>query len=271
MDLSIIIVNYKSRTKLINCLASLSQADFGGLSQEIIVVDNNSGDELGDLSAPLIKLIQSPKNRGMGGGNNLGLEAASGEYIFILNPDTVITGRAIPILLDYLRMHPETGLIGPKLLNSDGSLQYSCSRFPSFFIPVLRRTFLGDYFKAIRDGFMMTTANHNQVQDVDWLMGSALMFKKKIALPGGGVFQPRFDERYFMYFEDIDLARQMVARGLKVVYNPEAFIIHDHQRESAKHPWYIALFKDKITWVHIASWLKYFMKWGLKNNNYAKN
>jgi hypothetical protein len=266
MDLSIIIVNYKSRDKLNNCLASLAVADFGDLKYEIIVVDNNSGDDLRDLAGrvPFFKLINSPKNLGMGAGNNLGLEQAVGEYVLILNPDTIIKDRSIPILLDYLRSHSDAGLIGPKLLYPDGSLQYSCARFPSFFIPILRRTFLGDYFKKIRDGFLMTDFDHNQIREVDWLMGSCLMLKKIIKLSDGAIFRPRFDERYFMYFEDTDLGRQIVSRGLKAIYNPQAVVIHDHQRESAKHPWYLAIFLDKLSWVHITSWLKYFGKWGFK-------
>jgi GT2 family glycosyltransferase len=67
-----------------------------------------------------------------------------------------------------------------------------------------------------------------------------------------------------MYFEDIDLCREIKRNGKKVIYEPSAVIIHDHARESAKNPWYIALFKDRITWIHISSWLKYFMKWGFK-------
>lgn len=271
MDLSIIIVNYKSQKKLSNCLASLATADLGGLEYEVIVVDNDSGDDLRYLAerAPSLKLINSPHNLGMGGGNNLGLDQTRGEYVLVLNPDTIIKDRAVPTLWNYLRANSAVGLVGPKLLYPDGSLQYSCARFPSFFIPVLRRTFLGDYFRKIRDSFMMADFDHNQSQKVDWLMGSCLMFKKAIKLADGSVFRPRFDERYFMYFEDTDLCRSLRTKGLAVVYNPEAIVIHDHQRESAKHPWYLALFKDKITWVHISSWFKYFIKWGFKETGYG--
>ena len=274
MDLSLIILNYDSKVKLINCLESIQLADFSGLSYEIIVVDNHSHDDLSDLSQKYVavKIISSPKNLGMGGGNNLGLEMASGEFILVLNPDTIIAKQAVRILLDYLRSHPDVGLVGPKISYPDGSLQTSCSRFPNFFIPVLRRTFLGEYFKNVRDRFTMTDFDHQSIRSVDWLMGSCLMFKKKIILPSGETFTPRFDERYFMYFEDTDLARQIWTKGLKVVYNPEATIVHDHGRLSAKYPWYIAIFRDKMTWVHISSWLKYFIKWGLKNKQkYAED
>ncbi len=266
MDLSIIIVNYQSKAKLINCLESIDRADTNGLKYEIIIVDNASGDDLNDINIrwPEAKFIISSKNLGMGGGNNLGIEAASAPRVLVLNPDTVIQGRALSILSDYLQNNPSVGLVGPKLLYPDGSLQSSCSRFPRFFMPFLRRTSLGRYFKKERDLFTMNDFDHNSIAPVDWLMGSCIMFQKEQLLSDGQRFKPRFDERYFMYFEDTDLARQFWFRGLKVVYDPEAVVIHDHQRESAKYPWYLALFLDKMAWRHIDSWLKYFLKWGFR-------
>lgn len=269
MNLSIIIVNYHSQAKLKNCLAALQSEPPASIAWEVIVVDNASGDDLGFLAGqPGIRLVRSAKNLGMGGGNNLGIAAAQGEYILVLNPDTVIKGAAIDTMLSYLRADKEIGIVGPKLIYPDGTLQYSCARFPNFFMPVLRRTFLGDYFAGSRDSFMMNDFDHASVQAVDWLMGSCLMFRKKSVLPGGKDFEPRFDERYFMYFEDTDLCRTAWSKGLRVIYHPEAVVVHDHQRESARHPWYIALFNDKITWIHIGSWLKYFSKWGLKAPSY---
>lgn len=269
MELSIIIVNYKTKEKLKDCLDSVVASDLDNLNYEIILVDNNSGDDLNDL-LPLIdkkvnlKLISSPKNLGMGGGNNLGIAAASGQYILILNPDTIVKERALIVLLDYLRNNSDVALAGPKLLYPDGSLQDSCSKFPIFFMPILRRTFLGDFFKKNRDSFMMKDFDHNSIKEVDWLMGSCLMFKREITLSSGKIFRPHFDERYFMYFEDIDLCRQIWANGFKVVYNPESVVIHDHNRQSAKHPWYFAIFLNRLTWRHIESWLKYFLKWSIK-------
>jgi GT2 family glycosyltransferase len=266
MDISIIIVNYKSQEKLKNCLQSIKKDDLSGLEYEIIIVENDSGDDLSDIltDSQEIKLIISQSNLGMGGGNNLGIKAASGDYILILNPDTVLKPKTIKVLFDYLRRHHDVGLVGPKLLYPNGSLQLSCARFPNFFVPILRRTFLGDYFKKIRDRFTMSEFDHSHIREVDWLMGSCLMFKKRIKLSSKKEFCPIFDERYFMYFEDTDLARTFRIKGLKVVYNPEAIVIHNHTRQSAKNPWYIAIFKDKLTWIHISSWFKYFIKWGFK-------
>jgi len=278
MNLSIIIVNYNNLEKLANCLDSFSKTNLPDLNYELIVVDNNSKDDLRLLSRVVdFKLINSEKNLGMGGGNNLGIKEAQADTILVLNPDTIVNGPAIRVLYNYLNEHEDIGLVGPKLLYPDGSLQYSCARFPSFFIPVLRRTFLGNKFKKKRDHFMMMDFDHKSIKEVDWLMGSCLMFKKswkfKDEKGEEKEFNPMFDERYFMYFEDIDICREVKKHGKKVIYNPSATIIHDHARDSARHPWYIAVFKDKITWIHISSWMKYFLKWGFKNNQkiYEKN
>lgn len=275
MDLSIVIVNYNSRDKLINCLNSIKEAELGGINYEIIVVDNKSQDDLGDLENQYssMRLINSPKNLGMGGGNNLGIANSSGKVVLVLNPDTIIVGDAILVLFNYLESHPGVGIVGPKLLYPDGSLQHSCALFPKVYMPILRRTFLGDYFKNIRDRFTMNEFDHNSISAVDWLMGSCLMFKRNISLKDESSFALRFDKRYFMYFEDIDLCRQVWARGLRVIYNPEATIIHDHARESARYPWYLAIFLDRLAQHHIVSWFKYFIKWGINfnNNKYEKN
>ena len=265
MDLSIIIVNYKSKKKLENCLKSIYTSDLSFIKHEVIVVENNSGDDLSNLKNQYnFDLIISEHNLGMGEGNNLGIKEARGEYILVLNPDTVINAEAIKILFSRLRVESKIGLIGPKLVYPDGSLQYSCSHFPSFFMPILRRTFLGDYFKKYRDHFMMYDFDHQQSIKVDWLMGSCLMFRKSWFKGDGCLYQPLIDKRYFMYFEDIDRCREIKRNGKQVVYEPKAVIVHNHARESAKHPWYIAIFKDKITWIHISSWFKYFLKWKLK-------
>ena len=265
MELSIIIVNYKSKLKLANCLASLQLASPSG-AHEILVIDNASGDKLDDLlvNYPLVRLIVSPVNQGMGAGNNIGIDQATGRYILILNPDTVVKPGAIDTLVAYLDAHPKTALVGPKLFYPDGSLQYSCSRWPKFWLPLLRRTFVGRFFPATLNSFLMKDYDHNLAGPVDWLMGSCLLLRREIANSDGSIWRPRFDERYFMYFEDVDLARQVWTRGFEVAYDPLAVVIHDHQRASAQRPWYLAIFLDKLARQHILSWLKYFIKWGNK-------
>jgi GT2 family glycosyltransferase len=203
----------------------------------------------------------------MGGGNNLGIRNSSGGVILVLNPDTRPAPSAIKELYSYLKSNPQFALVGPKLLNPDGSLQNSCARFPNFWLPILRRTFLGDRFRMVRDHLMMEDFDYKSSCPVDWLMGSCLMFKRQVSTPSGNK-QFLFDDRYFMYFEDIDLCRQVWASGFKVSFVSTAEVVHDHSRGSAKHPWYFAPFCDRLTRTHIISWLKYFLKWGFKIINY---
>jgi hypothetical protein len=257
MDLSIIIVNYKSQEKVLKCLAALKKAELGDLQYEIIIVDNNSGDDLAEVAAkfPEVKIIKSEKNLGMGGGNNLGAKHSQGESILILNPDTAVLGDAIVKMHRHLRENPAVGIVGPKLLNTDGTLQYSAMRFPKLHTPILRRTFLGRFFPKHLNNFLMKDFDHASVKEVDWLMGSSLMLRRDILEKDGYIF----DEKFFMYFEDIELCRRILKKhGFKVVYFPEAVVIHDHARESADKPWFVAPFADRLAREHLKSWFRYF-------------
>ena len=255
MNLSIIIVNYKSKNKLLNCLESIRRSDLSGLNHEIIVVENNSSDDLSALAG--VKLVVSPKNLGMGGGNNLGIKNSSGEYILISNPDIVYEKDSIKKLYEYFKENKQAGLIGPKLLNPDGSLQYSCARFPQIYIPLLRRTSIGYFFPSRLNHYLMKRADHNEIQLVDWVMGACFMVRRSEIGPDNKLF----DERYFMYFEDVDLCRQVKSRGQSVVYFPQSKVVHDHMRQSASLPWYKSLLQDKIAREHLKSAIRYFRKW----------
>lgn len=239
MDISIIIVNYKTQDKALRCVESAKAGETAGLSCEIILIDNASGDDCKKIINKYsdIVFIKSEKNLGMGGGNNLGLKKALGEYVIILNPDTLVKQGAIKKLYNLIARNDSVGIAAPKLLNVDGSLQYSCFREINFFTPILRRTFLGKYFKKNLDHFLMADFSHNEIKEVDWVMGSCFIIKKKLMDELAG-----FDERFFMYFEDTDLCRRAREKGLKVVYYPEAVVVHDHGRASADKPWYFFMF-----------------------------
>jgi hypothetical protein len=240
---------------LLNCLTSIKAADLGGVSYEVVIVENNSGDDLSDLAGDY-KIINSGKNLGMGGGNNLGIKEALGDYILISNPDIVYQTNTIKELFYYLKNNSQIGLIGPKLLNPDGTLQYSCVRFPKIYIPILRRTFVGRFFPKSLNNYLMKSNDHKTVMEVDWLLGACFMLKKPVT--------PLFDERYFMYFEDVDLCRQIKSNGLQVVYYPSVAVTHDHIRASASKPWHKALLQDPLAREHLKSAIRYFYKWRLK-------
>jgi len=264
MDLSIIIVNYNSKDKALNCLKSIEQADLSWINYEIIVVDNNSRDGIAEAvknQFPKVKFIQSDRNRGMGGGNNLGARGAAGEYLLIINPDTILRSDSIRKMFDSYKADPQIGLLGPKLIYRNGQLQYSCHRFPKLLTPIYRRTFLGKFAERHLNDFLLKDYDHESARQVDWVQGSCILIRKSLFTDLAG-----FDERFFMYFEDTDLCRRILQVGLKVIYEPMAVVIHDHERASAAGNWYIAPFTNRLSQIHLASWIKYFIKWKFRAN-----
>jgi len=265
MDISIIILNYKLKGFVLNCIKSIKEADFNNLRHEIIVVDNNSDDSIGDILAwqyPDVKFIQNEKNIGMGAGNNTGLRRVQGKYAVVMNPDTIAFRDTFVKLYEYMEENRRVGLVGPRQLNPDKTVQNSCYRWPGLFTPVYRRTPLGKlkFAKKDLDKYLMKDFDHQTEREVDWLLGSFIFIRAE-ALREVGLF----DERFFLYFEDTDFSRRFWEKKWKVMYYPKVEIIHNHIRQSAQVKWY-KFFTSPITRHHIKSWLKYLRKWGIKNN-----
>lgn len=267
MDLSIIILNYKTLGLIKNCLKAIKDLSLP-YNYEIIVVDNNSNDGSVEFLKEHyfdIKLIESKENLGFSKGNNLGIKESQGKYILILNPDILILSKAVEKMFQFMEDHAQAGLIGPKLLNPDGSLQYSCSRWPDWRLPFYRRTFLTKTGKGKKwvDDYLMKDWNHRSNKKVDWLYGACLMVRRKAKEEVG-----LLDERYFMYMEDLDWCRRFWQKDWAVWYLAEAEVIHYHQRESAIGTGFLGVFK-KSGRVHLQSWLKYYLKWF--NQSYPKS
>lgn len=264
MDISIIIVNYKSKGLTLNCLTSIKAANFGKLQYEIIVVDNNSDDQIEEIITwqyPNVIFIKSKVNRGMGAGNNLGLRRARGRYVVIMNPDTLAFPDTFTSLIAFMEKNPKVGIVGPQQFNPDQTIQESRYRFPKILTLLARRTFLGrfDFGKKAIAHFLMKEIDFSTTVEVDWLLGSCLCLRSR-ALQDVGYF----DERFFLYFEDTDLCRRFWEKNWKVVYYPGARIIHNHIRASARQPWY-GFFLHQASRYHLRSWLRYLLKWGIGN------
>ena len=262
MDISIIIVNYRTKNLVLNCIQSIQAADFKELKYEIIVVDNNSGDKIGEILAwqhPEVVFVQNQSNTGMGAGNNSGIRRARGQYVVVMNPDTLALTDTFLALHTFMEENAKVGVVGPKQFYPDKTVQDSCYRWHNLMTPIFRRTFLGQWIVGSHEinRFMMKDYDKADIRDVDWLLGSCLFIRAK-AIKDVGLF----DERFFLYFEDTDLCRRFWEKNWRVVYNPRASIIHDHNRESARQPWY-TFFMSATTRRHVMSWLRYIIKWGL--------
>lgn len=267
MDISIIIVNYKSKGFTLNCIKSISESSFDcngkKLQHEIIVVDNNSEDGIGDILSwqnPEVVFIQNYKNIGMGAGNNVGFKKAIGEYVVVMNPDTLAQKNTFVQLYEYMEKNKVVGVVGPKQLNPDKSVQDSCYRWHSIMTPIYRRTPIGklSFARKSLDKFLMKDFDKSYTKEVDWLLGSFIFMRGETLKKVG-----YFDERFFLYFEDTDLCKRFWKNDFKVVYNPEVEIIHNHNRDSAKVIWY-KFFSSRAARQHIVSWLKYLLKWGVE-------
>ena len=230
---SIIIVNYNVKDFLIQCIDSIHQSD-SCRKTEIIVVDNHSFDgsqKILKKRFPHIKLIENQENIGFGSAVNQGAELASGEYLFVLNPDTIIQEDTINVLVNYLIAHKEVGMVGPKIINSDGKLQQACKRsFPTFKVALPKLLGISKLFpnSTWAGKYNLTYLDPDKIHSVDAVSGACMLMKTNLFRKLDG-----FDEEYFMYGEDIDLCYRLKQRGNEIHYNPETQILH-YQGESVK-------------------------------------
>lgn len=223
-DLSIIIVNWNVRDLLRRCLHSIL-ANVPGGQLEIIVVDNGSTDgsaEMVRTEFPLVRLIANPDNRGFPAANNQGLEVARGRYVLLLNPDTEVVGDALATMAAFADAHPDVGILGPQLLNPDGSVQSSRRRFPTLLTALFESTWLQPYApRRLLEHYYVLDCPDDEVQDVDWVTGAALMARREAVKQVGPL-----DEGFFMYSEELDWCRRFREAGWRVVYLPTARIVH---------------------------------------------
>lgn len=270
LDLSIVIVNYNNRGLLRQCLRSIfNNLKQSHLQYKVVVIDNNSKDSSVDMvreAFPQVRLIPLEKNLGYAKGINVGVKSIECRYYLILNMDTtIVQERAIERLVEFMDAHREVGLAGPKLINPDSTTQASICTFPKFFYPLYRRTFLGKLpiaKKAIR-GYLMLDWDHNETRAVDWVIGTGMIIRNEATKQVGIM-----DERFFMYFEDVDLCRRFWENGWHIYYIHDIEIVHYHNRGSVSRSGTLSLVFNKLTRIHISSWIKYFIKYiGRKKPN----
>lgn len=254
---SVVIVNFNNKDKLLLCLPSLARADCRQL-KEIIVVDNNSSDgtlEYIKKNFPAVKVLSQSENLGYARGVNAGLRQATSEYCLILNPDVIVIPGSLEVMLDYLVRNPKVGLAGCKLLNEDGSLQYSVRRFPDLRTYLYRFTPIRGLMagSSIEQYYLMQEWDHREDRLVDWVLGGCMLVRKKAVNDVG-----LMDERFFLYFEDVDFCFRMWEAGWQVAYVAEAAMFHKHMRASANK-----LF-NRATYEHFKSLFYFLRKHGLR-------
>ena len=233
MDLSIIVVNWHSTEYVRACLASIFST-ISGLKLEVLVIDSGSADGCGEMIArefPAVTFIESKDNLGFPKANNLAYACAKGEVILFLNPDTELRGDAVLRLWQTLRDQPQAGIVGAKLLNSDGTLQTSCIQsFPTILNQVLDSDLLRQRFPRARMwGMRPLYDSDSKPQEVDMVSGACLMVKREVFEHVG-----RFSTYCFMYAEDVDLCFKALQAGWKTYYVPQAVVVHHGGGSSAQ-------------------------------------
>ena len=226
-SLDVIIVNYNSTPQLLQCVSSLLSTS-GGVSLSIHVQDNASQE--GDVSIvlrdfPEVLLIRNNRNLGFAKAVNRAIKNGSAPYVLILNPDTLVLPGLLSTTLRYMENHPEVGVLGPRILDSDGIVQGSARSFPNLLTALFgRKSILSKIMPhnpITRENILTVQSDGMNPMEVDWVSGACMLVRRD-AIDGVGPL----DERFFMYWEDADWCRRMWRKGWKVIYFPETSMIH---------------------------------------------
>ena len=235
VKISLCIVSWNVRDHLLACLNSLVDAS-RGCPIETIVVDNASSDDTVALLRERfqhVNLIANNENRGFAGGTNQAMAQARGDYLLLINPDTVLPEGALRELLAVAEAHPEAGIVAPKLINPDGSLQHSCRRFPSVAAAVFRHTILGRLFpnNPWTTDYIMSDWAHDELREVDWVSGACFLVRRELYEQIGPL-----DDRFFWGSEDVDYCYRAHQAGYGVLYTPTPVITHIIGSSSSQMP-----------------------------------
>ena len=226
MDLAAVIVNYRSRDPLLTCLRTLT-ADLAGLAAEIVVVDNSPGDGAAEAVAaghPAVRWLPNRDNVGFARAVNQGIAATGAPVVLLLNPDCEVRPGAVRALLARLGEDPRTGIAAPRIVNPDGSLEYSARSYPDHLTflfnrySLLTRLFPGNRWSR---RYLLTDWNHDTPRAVDWVSGACMCVRRRAIDQVGPM-----DEAFFMFNEDVDWCRRMNLAGWTVTYVPEAVVVH---------------------------------------------
>ncbi len=252
MTLSIIIVSWKVKNLLQQCLRSIFQ-NASGVDLEIFVVDNDSRDGTAEMVCqefPMIKLIVNERNLGFAKANNQAIKQAGGRYLLLLNPDMRVLPDTLVDMVKFMDEHSEAGVAGCHLVSEKGEIVPHVRRFPTVWDQAAIILKLPHLFPDLLDNYLMKSFDYSREAVVDSIRGSFFMIRREVIEKIGGL-----DERYFVWFEEVDYCRQVKQAGWKVMYNPAVKCV-DYVGQSFKQ-----MMNCKKQKMFTESMLKYFKKW----------
>lgn len=240
---SAVVVDYNAGDALGRCVESLLGEGVG----EVVVVDNASVDGSAERARgtdPRVRVLRSEENLGYGRGANLGAGATTGDYVLVSNPDLVLRPGVVAALVAVLDEAPDVALVGPMLLNPDGTVYPSGREFPSIG-EALGHAFLGLVWggNPWTRRYRHLGADQHVARPADWVSGAIFLARRTAWVTVGG-----FDEAYFMYVEDVDLCWRLRRAGWDVRYEPAAQVVHEQGRSASRHPYRMLLAHHRSMW-----------------------
>jgi len=263
MDLSIIIVSYNACADLAQCLQALHDAP-PAASHEVIVVDNASTDGSVEVARRWddVQVIESGTNRGFAAASNIGIRAARGTNVLLLNSDALVGPGSLDAMMSALATHPEASVVGPRLVDGEGRAELSFGRMLGPLVEFRQKRLVRAHARGDKSVSRRVEAMTRRMQWPDWVSGACLLVRREDAEAVG-----LFDERYFMYLEDVDFCAAIRARGGRILFSPLAEVVHFRGRSgrgapAATHAAYqrshIAFYEKRRPW--IAPFLRWYLR-----------
>lgn len=256
---SCLVLNYRMPRDAVRCVQALRQQTIAN-QLEIIVADNHSDDDsIGILRNRLgeqmgVRIVEIPANLGYSRGNNRGAAYAKGKYLLITNPDNELEPGALEHMVRTLEQDASIGIIALKLVHPDGTRRDSFRRFPSAMDIILKRLPLRKLAHKRLERYLRRQEEPTDPIDADWVVGTCILISAELFRSLGG-----FDERFFLFFDDIDLCRRCWITGKRVVFDPR--ISARERQERLSEGGMFSLLMSRVGRTHIASAIKYFWKW----------
>lgn len=257
-----VVLNFRTPLHAVKCVQALKAQDIAE-RLKILVVDNHSDDDSAGIlrtrlaAWPDVELLESARNSGFGAGNALAIRRIATPYLLIINPDNELAPDALGIMLARMEADPRIGIVAPKLVHEDGSVRDSSRSFPGIRDVVAKRTPLRSLFPKTLERYLQAGDSPDRERETDWVVGACMLIRTDVYRDIGG-----FDERFFLFFEDIDLCRRMWDAGWKVVYCPAA-VATDRKRRLSEGG-VLSLLRRPAGRAHIRSAISYFAKWAGK-------
>jgi GT2 family glycosyltransferase len=242
MNVSVVIVNWNTGMLLAECVRSV----LANGADEVIVVDNASSDDsIAGVRAQFasVKVVENRENAGFARASNQAVRLSRGRYILLLNPDTRMVEGSLDRMVRFLESRPKAGAVGPRLLNTDGTLQVSAYPEPTLFREMWRLLHLDSVWPA--GSYPMSSWPEDEAREVDVLTGACILLRREV-LDAGDLL----DERYFIYSEDQDLCRRLRSQGWDLYWEPDAVVVHHggQSTRQVKLEMFVQLYREKVSY-----------------------